>query len=129
MRSARTVHRLPPISGLPTAEFIAKLRDGTLIAEHGSGLMFNWRKEALPADGFAKLPRFDARTFHQARELQQRTRELLQHRAQCPAEYTDEHLKVSQLAMRFAIGPASNGLNTIIAQCFAATFLEPNGAI
>lgn len=91
-----------------------------LLAQHdGSGLRFQWRNEALPKDALSALPRFDPRWLAATRELEQRTRSLLQHCAQNP----QEHAKTAQIAQRFAIKPAAHGLDPLIAQRFAAMFM------
>jgi len=92
-----------------------------LLARHdGSRLGFGWRQEAIPKERFSALPRFDPRLLAQAKELDERTRELWQHCTRDAGEYG----KVAELAMRFAIDPASHGIDPTIAQRFAATFLR-----
>ncbi|NOT89847.1 MAG: hypothetical protein HOP03_16950 [Lysobacter sp.] len=94
--------------------------DLPLLARHdGSQLRFQWQADALPAESFSRLPRFDPRWLAASQELEQQTRDLLQHCAQNP----DEFAKVSDLAMRFAIDPAAHGLDPVIAQRFAAMML------
>ncbi|MFZ2754292.1 MAG: hypothetical protein WAZ48_12695 [Lysobacteraceae bacterium] len=94
--------------------------DLPVLARHdGSQLRFQWQADALPAEAFSRLPRFDPRWLAASQELEQQTRDLLQHCAQNP----DEFAKVSDLAMRFAIDPAAHGLDPVIAQRFAAMML------
>jgi protein arginine N-methyltransferase 7 len=92
-----------------------------LIAQHdGSGLTFRWKQEALPKEAISRLPRFDPRWLAVTKELDQQTRDLLQHCMQNPSEYS----KVAELSKRFAIDPAAQDLDPIIAQRFAATFFN-----
>lgn len=97
-----------------------------LAARHdGSGLSFQWAKDALPADAFSPLPRWDPRWLAASAELEQSSQRLLQHCAQHP----DEFAKVAEIAARFAVDPARHGLDPVIAQRFAALFLrEPRSA-
>lgn len=90
-----------------------------LLAEHnGSGLKFQWQRGVLPEEAISQLPRFDPRWLAASTQLEQQTQGLLQHCAQHP----DEHAKVAEIAKRFAIDPASHGLDPVIAQRFAAMF-------
>lgn len=90
-----------------------------LLARHdGSSLKFHWRQDALPREAFSSLPRFDPRWLAASNELEQQTRELLQHCAQNP----DEYAKVAEISKRFAIDPATHGLDPLIAQRFASMF-------
>jgi protein arginine N-methyltransferase 7 len=95
-----------------------------LTARHnGSAMAFRWRQDALPAEVFSKLPRFDPRVFQQASELQEQTANLFRHCMSDPAEYR----RVAELAQRFAVDPASYGLDPRIAQRFVARFFA-NGS-
>ena len=99
---------------------IASPIDLPVLARHdGSQLRFQWKADTLPAEMFSSLPRFDPRWLSASQELEQQTRDLLQHCAQNP----DEFAKVSALAMRFAIDPAAHDLGPVIAQRFAAMML------
>lgn len=90
-----------------------------IVVKHdGSGLSFGWKQDAIPKENFSTLPRFDPVWWRQAKELEYQTRELLQHCMQNANEYK----KVSELATRFAIDPASHDLDPIMAKRFAATF-------
>jgi len=92
-----------------------------LVAGHdGSSLRFRWQPEALPAEAFAKVPRFDPRWLAASSELEQQTQGLLQHCTQNP----DEYAKVVEIAQRFAIDPATHGLDPAIAQRFALMFFS-----
>ncbi|UXY16198.1 tetratricopeptide repeat protein [Chitiniphilus purpureus] len=92
-----------------------------LLARHdGSNLAFAWQDDALPQEGRATTPRYDPRWLAAAAELEQHTRNLLQHCAANP----DEYAKVAQIAQRMAIDPAAHGLDPVIAQRFAGMFLE-----
>lgn len=107
-------------------QFLPELRvDGgthlPLIARHnGSGLKFLWQHDALPKDSLSKIPRFDPRWLAVSSELEQETRDLLQHCSQSP----DEYVKVAEIAKRFAINPAVHDLEPTIAQRFASIFLS-----
>ncbi|MEX1830088.1 50S ribosomal protein L11 methyltransferase [Luteibacter sp. CQ10] len=91
-----------------------------LTAGHnGSALMFRWRQDAVPAEAFSALPRFDPRVFQQASELQAQTADLFQHCMSDPAEYR----RVAGLAHRFAVEPAAHGIDPRIAERFVAKFL------
>lgn len=90
-----------------------------LIAHHnGSGLRLQWRHGELPAEAFSRMPRFDPRWLAASTELEQQTRDLLQHCAQNP----DEFAKVAQIAQRMAVDPARYDLDPIIAQRFMSMF-------
>ncbi|UXI65937.1 50S ribosomal protein L11 methyltransferase [Tahibacter amnicola] len=90
-----------------------------ITARHnGSAMAFRWRQNALPAQAYSRLPRFDARVYQQVTELQSQTADLFRHCAADPAEY----LRVAALAQRFAIDPAAHGLDPRIAQRFCAHF-------
>ena len=90
-----------------------------LVAHHnGSGLRLQWRPEGLPTDAFSRMPRFDPRWFAASTELEQQTRNLLQHCAQNP----DEFAKVAQIAQRMAVDPARYDLDPVIAQRFMSMF-------
>ena len=90
-----------------------------LVAHHnGSALRLQWRAEGLPTDAFSRMPRFDPRWLAANTELEQQTRNLLQHCAQNP----DEFAKVAQIAQRMAIDPARYDLDPVIAQRFMSMF-------
>jgi protein arginine N-methyltransferase 7 len=92
-----------------------------LLARHdGSSLTFRWQQAQLPQTSLSRLPRFDPRAVAAVADLEQQTRGLLQHCAQNADEYT----KVAELAQRFATDPAAHGLDPLIAQRFATTFLR-----
>jgi hypothetical protein len=89
-------------------------------AKHdGSSLQFRWKQDGLPAELYSKLPRFDPRSWQQGAELDSHMRNLMQHCISHAAEYA----KVAELAKRFAVDPASHGIDPKIAQRFLATFL------
>ena len=90
-----------------------------LIAHHnGSGLRLQWRPDGLPAEAFSRMPRFDPRWLAASAELEQQTRNLLQHCAQNP----DEFARVAQIAQRMAVDPARYDLDPVIAQRFMSMF-------
>lgn len=90
-----------------------------LVAHHnGSGLRLQWRPDGLPAEAFSRMPRFDPRWLAASTELEQQTRNLLQHCAQNP----DEFAKVAQIAQRMAVDPARYDLDPVIAQRFMSMF-------
>lgn len=90
-----------------------------LVAHHnGSALRLQWRPDGLPADAFSRMPRFDPRWLAANTELEQQTRNLLQHCAQNP----DEFAKVAQIAQRMAVDPARYDLDPVIAQRFMSMF-------
>ncbi|KIH86018.1 50S ribosomal protein L11 methyltransferase [Pseudomonas batumici] len=92
-----------------------------LIASHdGSRLSFQWKQSAIPKEAWSTLPRLDPRMLAAAKELEQQTCGLLQH---CTQD-TDEYLKVAELAKRFAVEPAAHDLDPVVAQNFAAIFLN-----
>lgn len=104
---------LPEVHVAPAMDLPVNVR------HDGSQLRFQWQADALPAEAFSRLPRFDPRWLGASQELEQQTRDLLQHCAQNP----DEFAKVADLAMRFAVDPAAHGLDPVIAQRFAAMML------
>jgi hypothetical protein len=105
---------LPEVQVRPATEL-------ALVARHdGSSLSFRWNQEKVAKETLSRLPRFDPRSLAAVSELEQQTRDLLQHCAQNADEYT----KVAELAKRFAIDPAAHGLDPIVAQRFAATFFS-----
>lgn len=86
-----------------------------LVAHHnGSGLRLQWRPDGLPVEAFSRMPRFDPRWLAASTELEQQTRNLLQHCAQNPEEFA----KVAQIAQRMAVDPARYDLDPVIAQRF-----------
>lgn len=90
-----------------------------LVAHHnGSGLRLQWRPDGLPTDAFSRMPRFDPRWLAASTELEQQTRNLLQHCAQNP----DEFAKAAQIAQRMAVDPARYDLDPVIAQRFMSMF-------
>ena len=90
-----------------------------LVAHHnGSGLRLQWQPDGLPAEAFSRMPRFDPRWLAASSELEQQTRNLLQHCAQNP----DEFAQVAQIAQRMAIDPARYDLDPVIAQRFMSMF-------
>ena len=90
-----------------------------LVAHHnGSALRLQWRAEGLPTDAFSRMPRFDPRWLAASTELEQQTRNLLQHCAQHP----DEFAKVARIAQRMAVDPARHDLDPVIAQRFMSMF-------
>ncbi len=90
-----------------------------LVAHHnGSGLRLQWRPDGLPTDALSRMPRFDPRWLAASTELEQQTRNLLQHCAQNP----DEFAKVAQIAQRMAVDPARYDLDPVIAQRFMSMF-------
>lgn len=91
-----------------------------LIAEHdGSALKFSWDSEAIDRSRLVPMPRFDPRTAMAAADLEQRTRELLQHCAQAP----DEHARVAEIAMRIAVDPGAHRVDPVIAQRFLSLLM------
>lgn len=64
------------------------------------------------------MPRFDPRWLAASTELEQQTRNLLQHCAQNP----DEFAKAAQIAQRMAVDPARYDLDPVIAQRFMSMF-------
>lgn len=91
-----------------------------LLAEHdGSALKFGWDAEALDRSRLLPMPRFDPRTAMAAAELEQRTRELLQHCAQA----TDERARVADIAMRIAVDPGAHRVDPVIAQRFLSLLM------
>jgi type III protein arginine methyltransferase len=100
----------------------ARVTGGSVLpvtAKHnGSQLQFGWQPEGLAKETYSSLPRFDARWWRRAEELEHITRGLMQHCRQQPSEYT----KVADLAQRFAIDPAAHGIDPVVAQRFAAMF-------
>mgnify|MGYP001171456982 CR=1 FL=1 len=91
-----------------------------LVAEHdGSALKFSWDMEALDRARLVQMPRFDPRSAMAASELEQSTRELLQHCAHLP----EERQRVAEIALRIAVDPAAYGIDPSIAQRFASMFV------
>lgn len=104
---------------LPEASVDAGMRM-PLIAEHdGSALKFGWDAEALDRSRLLPMPRFDPRTAMAAAELEQRTRELLQHCAQA----ADERARVADIAMRVAVDPGAHRVEPVIAQRFLSLLM------
>lgn len=92
-----------------------------LLARHdGSALTFQWNREQLDQDALSQVPRFDPRWLAANADLEQQTGSLLQHCAQSSEEY----LKVSDIAQRFAVDPGAHKLDPAIAQRFASMFLN-----
>jgi protein arginine N-methyltransferase 7 len=92
-----------------------------LVARHnGSALRFQWQGESMPSEVFSRLPRLDPRWLAANAELEQQTRQLLQHCAHHPEEYA----KVARIAQRMAVDPARYGLDPTIAQRFMRMFLN-----
>lgn len=92
-----------------------------LIAEHdGSALKFAWDPEAIDRSHLVPMPRFDPRTAMAAAELEQRTRDLLQHCAQAP----EERRRVAEIAMRVAVDPGAHRVDPVIAQRFLSLLMN-----
>lgn len=91
-----------------------------LVAEHdGSALKFGWDPDTLDRSRLLPMPRFDPRTAMAAAELEQRTRELLQHCAQMAAE----RARVADIAMRIAVDPGAHRVDPVIAQRFLSLLM------
>ena len=103
---------------LPEARVAAGQTLPLVVHHNGSGLHLQWRPDGLPADAFSRMPRFDPRWLAASTELEQQTRNLLQHCAQNP----DEFAKVAQIAQRMAVDPARYDLDPVIAQRFMSMF-------
>ena len=92
----------------------------SLVAEHdGAALKFGWDADALDRSRLLPMPRFDPRTAMAAAELEQRTRELLQHCAQA----ADERARVADIAMRVAVEPGAHRVDPVIAQRFLSLLM------
>lgn len=118
--SGQRLHWQQALQFMPEAAVNAGT-DLPLNAKHdGSSLQFRWKQDGLPPEAFSKLPRFDPRAWQQSAELENQMRTLLQH---CTA-HPEEYRKVAELALRFAVDPATHGLDPKIAQRFAATLLR-----
>ncbi|KAB8061468.1 hypothetical protein GCN74_05220 [Janthinobacterium sp. FT14W] len=119
-RTASTFHWKQGLKILPEV----RVDSGTemaLVARHdGSGLDFHWNVEQLPKEGLSAVPRCDPRWLGASAELEQQTGGLLEH---CARDH-EEYAQVAQIAQRFAVDPGSHGLDQIIAQRFAAMFLD-----
>jgi type III protein arginine methyltransferase len=113
-----SLHWKQGLQYLPEVQVTSGLQMPVFAKHDGSSFNVHWKPDALPKESFSALPRLDPRWWQQARELEQQTRDLLQHCLQHPAEYQ----KVAELAQRLAIDPAAHNLDPLIAQRFAGTF-------
>lgn len=104
---------------LPEARVETGVRMPLVAGHDGSALTFGWDGDALDRTRLLPMPRFDPRTAMAAAELEQRTRELLQHCAQAP----DERQRVADIAMRIAVDPAAHGVDPVIAQRFLSLLM------
>lgn len=119
---AQQFHWKQGLQFLPEVEVQAGMTLPLTAKHNGSAVTFRWRQDALAAELFSKLPRFDPRMFQQASELQAQTASLFQH---CMADHA-EYVRVAQLAQLLAIDPAAHGLDPRIAQRFVAKFFANN---
>lgn len=121
--SPQPLHWKQALQFLPEVQVDAGTALPVTARHNGSALTFRWRQDALPAEAYSRLPRFDPRVFQQATELQEQTANLFRH---CMSDHA-EYLRVADLAQRFAVDPAAHGLDPRIAQRFASRFFA-NGS-
>jgi SAM-dependent methyltransferase len=119
-RSGRQGHWKQGLQFMPEAR-VQQGQSVSITAMHdGSSLSFRWTDGAVPREAFLQLPRYDRAAWHDASQLEARTREMLQH---CSADRREQE-KLADLAMRLAIDPAAHGLDPRVAQRFAELFLR-----
>lgn len=122
--SPQSLHWKQALQFLPEVAVEAGSTALPLSARHnGSAIAFRWRENALPAEAYSRLPRFDPRVYQQAAELQEQTANLFRH---CVSDH-DEYRRVADLAQRLAVDPAAHGLDPQIAQRFVSRFFA-NGS-